>query len=116
MVNYPHEHFLSITLDLPHSVLKETLIMLIHGYLACGKLPARSLNFSCSTTDIRRFLERSALSYRRARQFHVHPALSLRDFQRKGDRELYRIPLAACHERDQAAIDLDSEGQNGAMP
>jgi hypothetical protein len=67
MANHIHENFASFGRYLSSSVLMQTLVMLTHRFVACGKLPATALNFKCSTTSLRRFLKRSGLSFRRTR-------------------------------------------------
>jgi hypothetical protein len=54
-------------LDLSTSVLKQPLIMLVQSFVASGDLPEPAPNFKCSTTDMRRFVKRNGLSFRRAR-------------------------------------------------
>jgi hypothetical protein len=66
MANHIRENFIFLGRDLCSSVLKQALVMLIHGFVAFGTLPAAALSFKCSTTYIRRFLKQSPLSLRRA--------------------------------------------------
>jgi hypothetical protein len=67
MASYIRDHFVSLGNDLSTLALKQTLTMLVHGFVACHKLPATALNFKCSTTYMRRFLKRTGLSFRHAR-------------------------------------------------
>lgn len=67
MAAYIRANFVSLGNDLSTASLKRTLTMLVHGLVACGRLPPTALNFKCSTTYMRRFLKRTGLSWRHAR-------------------------------------------------
>jgi hypothetical protein len=55
--------------DLSTYALKQTLIMLAQSFVASGDLRESALNFTCSTTFMRRFLKRNGLSFRRNRSW-----------------------------------------------
>jgi hypothetical protein len=54
----------SFGIDLQISVVKHTLTMLVHAFVACGDLPSGALNFKSSRNDTERFLKRTGLSFR----------------------------------------------------
>jgi hypothetical protein len=67
MAAYIIGNFVSLGKDLSTLALRQTLLMLVHSYVANGRLPESVPNFKCSTTSVARFLKRNGLSFRRAR-------------------------------------------------
>jgi hypothetical protein len=64
MAQYLRDKFIAMGLDFSTYLLKKTLIMVVQPLVASGGLPKWALNFKCSTTYMRRFLKRNALSFR----------------------------------------------------
>jgi hypothetical protein len=67
MATYLNDNFIAIGRDLSAETLRQTLTLLIHGFVAEGLLPESALNFKCSNKYARRFLKRVGLSFRRGR-------------------------------------------------
>jgi hypothetical protein len=61
-------YFTSLGNDRSRPSLKQTLTMLVHGFLACPTLLATTLNFKYSMTYMTRCLKRTGLSFRHARR------------------------------------------------
>jgi hypothetical protein len=57
MAEYIRSNFVSLGNNLPMSVLKQTLTMLVHGFVASGYLTPAALNFKCSGNYMRSFLK-----------------------------------------------------------
>jgi hypothetical protein len=67
MATYIDENFIVLGRSLTMSILQQTILMLVHNFVATGDLPEAALAFKCSTKFVRRFLKRNGLSFRRGR-------------------------------------------------
>jgi hypothetical protein len=75
MATYVDENFIAVGSPLTMGTLQQTILMLVHNFVAAGELPEATLAFKCSTKFARRFLKRNDLAFHRGRPTR-RPALN----------------------------------------